>query len=571
MSDGAPASLTSSLLARKGAARPAALPEDNYSPFRNDADAWRHTVATPANGDGPQTAEPAAPRLPSLFDALEQAPESDATGDSDVSVSVETESEERPEAALTQIRVQRKEPTRAAEAASPAEDIDDGASPASVATTGDDDTTDPTLATAETPAAAAVEPGEPEAGPNVVETPAQPAIDVAAANSEIRVNGEAPAVAEPSADGNAGESEVEVAAETAPAAEEAPREAELPAPAIPAEIAAAAMAGEPSPWRRHLTTFALSFLVGGALAFVGWSIYSKGGIERSPVDVKIDVPTAAVSPAAPSPATTEVAQQAPNTAPTAVAPTTALPAPLNGAEEPRLLSVRFADDGRATIVGSAAPDSDVILLDNGALLATVKADGDGIWSYLGDAALADGSHKFAVATVAGTASAKLSTATDAQTATMPQPLLPPAEPSTAPAQQPRNVTTTPLPATGDAATGGDTAAGQSRLDPAAVPLPAEKREHLSAVEPSPRYVVQLASVPTEADARRFWEKLTERDPALLGKHSLLVQAGTVAEGRTVFRVRAGPFESRKAAQRACRGFRPLIRDCLVVRRPATPS
>ena len=41
MTENAPASLTGSLLARKGLAKPAALPEDNYSPFTKTVNAWK--------------------------------------------------------------------------------------------------------------------------------------------------------------------------------------------------------------------------------------------------------------------------------------------------------------------------------------------------------------------------------------------------------------------------------------------------------------------------------------------------------------------------------------------------
>ena len=84
-------------------------------------------------------------------------------------------------------------------------------------------------------------------------------------------------------------------------------------------------------------------------------------------------------------------------------------------------------------------------------------------------------------------------------------------------------------------------------------------------------MVQLASLPSEADALRFWQSLEKRSPDLTGRHQLLVQTGSLPQGQTVFRVRAGPFSSRQAAQRACRGFRAVTGDCLVVRRPARES
>ena len=512
MSDGAPASLTSSLLARKGFARPAALPEDNYSPFRNEADAWRHTVRPAAN----ETSDDVATAVSDYIGPPDMRPN---LGEADTKAG--HDGAECPEAALTQIRVQRSEWPKSV----PVESGDGIESE---------------------PYTIALEPSDPPSA-----TPVSP--------EDVTPSAEIIEPAGPS----------ETTADTV-----APEETAQPAPpvALPPEIADAAMR-PPSPgWRRHMMTFALSFLVGGALAFVGWSIYSKGGFRTDGPTGIASPTTGSASPqtATASAATPEGGSVAPNavtaTTPNPEAPVTTIPAvagkPAPAEIGPKVLSVRFAEDGRATIVGTAPAGSDVVLLDNGSLLATVTADRDGIWTYIGDAALANGSHDFAAAAVTSTAAARVPAPEPAKFGTTEATAGErPASPTPAAASE-----ALPQPLPPPAETGQETG-----LDPAQVPLPSEKRERTSAVAPESRYVVQLASLPSEADALRFWQSLEKRSPDLTGRHQLLVQTGSLPQGQTVFRVRAGPFSSRQAAQRACRGFRAVTGDCLVVRRPARES
>lgn len=670
MSKAAPASLTSSLLARKGEARPAALPEDNYSPFAKSTDNWRQADSAETTGRAEEAgrhgdAQPDA-AAPSLFDGLR-----DASGPEGAAVTVQpaseaaTEGEARPEAALSQIRVQRPDRVRLQPA------VNDPAD------SGVDDTADmpeaQPLAESEAPGAPNQTDAAAEQERALVARFAKALADSAAderrraeaerdepvgeaaasevADSDAAVTadhgGEAESVAHEEIQAEKDDVEavgvgaeaasnvVELAADADTATETAvadardldglpptvdaadaalfhdaaagqPAATAMATIAVPPEIAAAALHREPSAWRRHAMTFGLSFLVGGALAFAGWSIYNKGhfGANRAETPAVASTPSAAVpAPTVPRTAATRPASSADSAsavqsqaaAPAVAEITTAKPTP-PAADKPQVLSVRFTDDGRATIVGSAAANSQVLLLDNGALLATLTADADGIWSYLGDAALADGSHTFAVAAVASRAAATLSTAPAAQPETeaasgavagsepssnagaaLRRPLPPPIEAGDANA----NTNTKADADAASTAAGADNAEpaagpageaaeqrpdGENALDPAVVPLPAERRERSSELAPEFRYVVQLASVPSEADARRFWQDLSRREPDLTEKHHLLVHAGKLPQGRTVFRVRAGPFDSRQAAQQACRSFRPVIKDCLVVRR-----
>lgn len=576
MSESAPASLTSSLLARKGEARPAALPEDNYSPINKSSDSWRGGDAEPA-GPEPNVADPSAP---TLFDALDGNSKSEA----DVENSEPAVDEERPEATLSQIRVQRSERVRLQPAVN--DPIDVGApTEEAAAKTGIDEASE-VIDAVDAGAAATplseepsidktVSPSESARGRDEIASVAK----LEAGHAETAEDPQSEAKGEEQASRSAPKPETESAHVSASTAEAVP----IP---VPPTIAAAALRQDPPLWRRQLTTFGLSFLIGGALAFVGWSIYSKGDFgnkqepravtaaptqpPRKPVSAGTSPPAAAVLPQV----TTAAAES------TATEPT----APAAEAGKPQVLSVRFADDGRATIVGTASPDSQLVLLDNGALLATVTADSEGIWSYLGDAALADGTHSFAVAAVATTVAAKLSTAPSAtppvDSATTPtdigsrneasRPLPPPDE-----GQPAAEARTKVLPAVSDGAADADGQAEDvvehARLDPSAVPLPAERNDRSASAVATARYVVQLASVPSAQDAQRFWQRLSERQPGLTDQHRLLVHTGTLPQGRTVFRVRAGPFENRQAAQEACRSFRQVIGECLVVRRLETRS
>lgn len=576
MSESAPASLTSSLLARKGEARPAALPEDNYSPINKSSDSWRGGDAEPS-GPEPNVADPSAP---TLFDALD----GNSKGEADVEKPEPAVDEERPEATLSQIRVQRSERVRLQPAVN--DPIDVGAPAEEAAAKAGIDEADEVINAVDAGAVATPQSDEPSIDFTVAPS------DAAQGRDEIAsVAGPEAGDAETTEDAQSEDKGEEQAFKSAPEPETDPAHVgvstaeAVPIP-VPPTIAAAALRQDPPLWRRQLTTFSLSFLIGGALAFVGWSIYSKGDFgekqepravnaaptqaPHKPVSAGTSPPTAAVLPRA----TTAAAESA-ATEPPAVAAETA---------KPQVLSVRFADDGRATIVGTASPDSQLVLLDNGALLATVTADSEGIWSYLGDAALADGTHSFAVAAVATTVAAKLSTAPSATppaesatTSTDPgsrseasRPLPPPDV-----GQSSVEARTKVLPAVGDGAADADDQAEDvvehARLDSSAVPLPAERHDRSGSAVTTARYVVQLASVPSAQDAERFWQKLSERQPGLTDQHRLLVHTGTLPQGRTVFRVRAGPFENRQAAQKACRSFRQVIGECLVVKRLETQS
>jgi hypothetical protein len=78
--------------------------------------------------------------------------------------------------------------------------------------------------------------------------------------------------------------------------------------------------------------------------------------------------------------------------------------------------------------------------------------------------------------------------------------------------------------------------------------------------------VQLASVRSEADARRYWTSQQQRFPDLLGHQALrLVRIDLGARG-IFYRVQAGPFDKRNDAEAVCTRLKQEKQDCMVVQR-----
>ncbi|WNL45392.1 Ig-like domain-containing protein [Dyella sp. BiH032] len=67
-----------------------------------------------------------------------------------------------------------------------------------------------------------------------------------------------------------------------------------------------------------------------------------------------------------------------------------------GPEQGGLFSGAVTDDMRPTLRGSAAPNTQVSIYDNGVLIATVTADQNGRWNWESPTDLAEGSHSFQV-------------------------------------------------------------------------------------------------------------------------------------------------------------------------------
>lgn len=75
--------------------------------------------------------------------------------------------------------------------------------------------------------------------------------------------------------------------------------------------------------------------------------------------------------------------------------------------------------------------------------------------------------------------------------------------------------------------------------------------------------LQLLAVGDRAAAAAAWSDLQRRHPAVLGGMRSRVEQADVG-GNTFFRLQAGPFESREAADRACRSLQQGGSDCFIV-------
>lgn len=80
------------------------------------------------------------------------------------------------------------------------------------------------------------------------------------------------------------------------------------------------------------------------------------------------------------------------------------------------------------------------------------------------------------------------------------------------------------------------------------------------------YMLQLASVTSEAGAQQEWKRLQGLHAELLADMPLTVQVAEVSGKGTVYRLQTGPFPNRVTADDFCWQLRAEKGDCLVVKR-----
>jgi len=78
------------------------------------------------------------------------------------------------------------------------------------------------------------------------------------------------------------------------------------------------------------------------------------------------------------------------------------------------------------------------------------------------------------------------------------------------------------------------------------------------------YFIQMISLTREAAARRELARLRDRHAKLLGRTELILLKARRATSGNVYRVRAGPFDEKRAARHLCDGLRERGQDCFVV-------
>jgi hypothetical protein len=189
--------------------------------------------------------------------------------------------------------------------------------------------------------------------------------------------------------------------------------------------------------------------------------------------------------------------------------TESVPAARGDAFETEIETVRIDASGRTDVRGRAAPGTDLVVLHNGSPLGAVRSGDDGAWRLAARVTLGEPQHEFSVVPVQTENSVVVSG--------------PPSRPGEAPA-------------------------------------PARK--------PSlqPRYSVQIASLPTAADARREASKLAVKLSGVVGRERMEIRDATIDRGRTVFRFTVGGFVQRELADELCARIRARNETCLVMRR-----
>lgn len=253
-------------------------------------------------------------------------------------------------------------------------------------------------------------------------------------------------------------------------------------------------------------------------------------LDNAPAPQQQAEPAAAQAVVTPSPQVVATAPSVAAAAEPAMASAPDVPAAPPMPPPPTLDVVRVEPGAAPVIAGRAAPGSELLVLDNGLPLGSATADHNGEWALVGEAPLAAGRHELTLAlktaegpvvieqadTVAPDATELDAAEVDAAAAAL---LVPPAKP--------------------------------------AITAPGEKL-----------YVVQLASVPSSADAEREWTRLQAAYPALLGSRAMMVDAVKLGDRGTFYRLRTGPFPDREAARALCRELNGAGAECLVVRQAA---
>ncbi len=216
----------------------------------------------------------------------------------------------------------------------------------------------------------------------------------------------------------------------------------------------------------------------------------------------------------------------------AVVPSEPTEMPLEAARpaEPSVDVVRIDPDGSAVIAGRAAPNAELIILDNGAPIGTATADGFGEWVFIPDSPLPSGGHEFGlvIKSVKG-----------------------------------RVFLPAPVPAPGDDKEAHRAEPAKDDSEANAAPIPPRKPVPAADTD----FTVQLASVKTKAGAEREWLELKRRFPGILDGLKVSLDEAKLRGNGTVVRVRTGGFTTLRDAIDLCARLTAKRQDCLVIRGP----
>ncbi len=211
--------------------------------------------------------------------------------------------------------------------------------------------------------------------------------------------------------------------------------------------------------------------------------------------------------------------------------------------QPSFDLIRIEPNGEAVIAGRAAPDTELILLDNGQPIGKVTANWAGEWAFIPDAPLGPGDHEFGLVIVTphGTV----------------------AVPALGRPDKGASLVPSATPAVREGLEAEPTAETAALADqPLSVALAALK----GAPGGDRSYVIQLSSTTSRHGAEQEWLKLKRTFPGLLGDKELNVHQAVLERGGTRYRVRTGGFAEKASARALCSEFRARRQDCLVIER-----
>lgn len=174
-----------------------------------------------------------------------------------------------------------------------------------------------------------------------------------------------------------------------------------------------------------------------------------------------------------------------------------------------IYTVRFGNAGRAVMTGRASPGSELIVLHNRRPLGTVRADNTGSWTFTARVPARIERHEISVA--------------------------------------PLRIETT---VTVD--------------KPSFVPRP-QRRPAIPSQTAAAAYFVQIASLPSAADAGRETKKLVDKLSGAIAADRITVRAATIEKGRVVYRVAINGFKTKDKAIATCGRIRTRNTSCLVMR------
>ena len=101
----------------------------------------------------------------------------------------------------------------------------------------------------------------------------------------------------------------------------------------------------------------------------------------------------------------------------------------------------------------------------------------------------------------------------------------------------------------------------ARVATAPTPAPAAT----SAPAPAGNYVVQIASVRSEAEAQSTWRSMQSKYPGILGNQPFAVRRADLGDRGVYYRAQVGSFSSRDGAVALCEALRAQGGDCMVQR------